>query len=50
VLSSLGVASDEELAHRIREGHFDDALAQLVETLRPVIENKVRVANPKYLQ
>ena len=50
VLSSLGVASDEELALRIREGHFDGTLAQLVETLSPVIENKVRVANPKYLQ
>lgn len=50
VLSSLGVTSDEELALRIREGHFDGTLAQLVETLSPVIENKVRVANPKYLQ
>lgn len=50
VLASLGIDSDEELAHRVREGHFDDTLARLVEILAPVIENKVRVANPKYLQ
>lgn len=48
-LASLGVASDEELASHIRDGRFDATLAQLLESLTPVIENKVRVANPKYL-
>lgn len=50
VLESLGVVSDEELAIRIREGGFDSDLTGLVTALTPVIENKVRVANPKYLQ
>lgn len=50
VLESLGVVSDEELAIRIREGGFDSDLTRLVAALTPVIENKVRVANPKYLQ
>lgn len=50
VLVSLGVSSNAELAAQIRDGRFDSTLAELLESLTPVIENKVRVANPKYLQ
>lgn len=50
VLSDMGVASDTELASKIRDGQFDERLFEVLETLAPVIEDKVRVANPKYLR
>ena len=50
VLQGLGVKSDSELAQKIRNGEFDDNFASLIAMLRPVIEDKVRVANPKYLR
>jgi hypothetical protein len=50
VLRGLGVASDAELSHKIRTGEFDADFSRLLEVLRPVVEDKVRVANPKYLR
>lgn len=50
VLQGLGVANDTELALKIRAGDFDEDIPSLLEVLRPVVEDKVRVANPKYLR
>lgn len=50
IMDSLGVDTDAELAASIRSGSHDDNLMQLLEALRPVIEDKVRVANPRYLR
>jgi hypothetical protein len=49
VLKSLSVESDEELSRRIQSGDFDADLMGLLNVLAPVIENKVRVSNPKHL-
>lgn len=49
-LRGLGVTSDAELSHKIRTGEFDSDFSRLLEVLRPVVEDKVRVANPKYLR
>lgn len=48
-LAQLGVISDAELSKQIRDGQHDNTLLALLETLAPVVENKVRVSNPKYL-
>ena len=48
-LASLGAGSDSELAAMIRSGRMDDRLAEVLQVLRPVIQAKVAVANPKYL-
>ena len=50
LLGSLGVDSDAELSQQIRNGDYDTRLLEVLERLRPVIEDKVRVANPKYLR
>ena len=50
VLRRLRVADDVELSQKIRSGEFDNEIASLLTALRPVIEDKVRVANPKYLR
>lgn len=47
---SLGVDSNEALSARINAGDFDDDPSGLIATLRPVVEAKVRVANPRHLQ
>lgn len=49
MLRDVDVESDDELAQRIRNGHFDDSLGKLLMTLLPVVEDKVAVANPRYL-
>ena len=49
VLSSFGMKDDAELAAAIREGAFDTNLVDVLNRLRPVVEDKVRVANPRYL-
>ena len=49
VLASLGVSTDAELSAKIRSGELDGSLARVLNSLAPVIEDKVRVANPKYL-
>jgi len=50
LLASFGVKSDAELSQQIRNGDHDTSLLEVLERLRPVIEDKVRVANPKYLR
>lgn len=48
-LDALGVADDAELAARIRAGDFDDRAEELRSALRDAVTDKLRVANPKYL-
>lgn len=50
VLRKLLADSDADLSLRIRAGEFDNNLLDLLEELAPVVENKVRVSNPKYMQ
>ena len=50
LLKSLGVASDAALVAAIKSGQYDSELVALLARLRPAIEDKVRVANPKYLR
>ena len=50
VLQDLGATTDAELAAAIKNGDYDSDLLSLLTSLRPVIEDKVRVANPKYLR
>jgi len=50
VLASFGLNDDAELAAAIRDGAFDSNLVEVLSRLRPVIEDKVRVANPRYLR
>lgn len=50
VMHSLQVADDAELAAAIKSGEHDSDLVGLLIALRPVVEDKVRVANPKYLR
>jgi hypothetical protein len=48
-LASLGVTSDSDLAARIRGGEFDADLGAVLAVLAPVIDDKVRVANPRHM-
>jgi hypothetical protein len=50
VLRELGVSDDAELAMKIRSGECDEDFSSLLSLLRPIVEDKVRVANPKYLR
>lgn len=50
VLSQLSASSDAELAERIRNGDYDTRLLDVLRALKPVVEDKVRVANPTYLR
>lgn len=50
VLQALGASDDATLATAIKNGEYDSDLISLLNALRPVIEDKVRVANPKYLR
>lgn len=49
LLKSLEVANEQELVVKIRTGVYDDNLLEMLYKLRPVVEDKVAVANPKYL-
>lgn len=48
-LQRLGVSSDAELARAIRNGHLDDRLAEVVESVRADVIAKLEVANPNHL-
>lgn len=50
ILHTLGASSDSELASAIKNGEYDSDLLSLLRALRPIVEDKVRVANPKYLR
>lgn len=49
MLASLEVMNEQELVDKIRTGLYDEKLLEMLQKLRPVIEDKVSVANPKYL-
>ena len=49
-LAILGVADEAELAASIRDGALDDRLDEVRRIVRATVEDKLRVANPKYLQ
>jgi hypothetical protein len=48
-LASLGVADEAGLARAIRDGGLDDRLGEVTAFVRRTVEDKLRVANPKYL-
>jgi Domain of unknown function (DUF6285) len=48
-LAGLGVADEVELAAAIRDGRLDERLADAAAFVRATVEDKLRVANPKYL-
>ena len=48
-LARLGVADEGELAAAIRDGSLDDRMAEVTEFVRRTVTDKLRVANPKYL-
>ena len=48
-LHSLGVADESELAAAIRDRRLDDRMAEVTEFVRRTVTDKLRVANPKYL-
>lgn len=50
VLASFGMKDDAELAAAIRAGTFDEELPSVMTRLLPVVEDKLRVANPRYLR
>lgn len=49
-LAALGVADEAELAAAIRSGRFDDRLPEVRDVVRATVEDKLRVANPRYLE
>jgi hypothetical protein len=49
-LAALGVADDAELAAAIRAGEMTDRAVELRATLRAAVVDKLRVANPRYLE
>ncbi len=49
-LRALGVDDDRELADRIRDGEFDERGDELRAMLRADVVDKLRVANPGYLE
>ena len=48
-LAALGVTDDEQLATAIRNGALDDRLDDVRAAVRASVEDKLRVANPRYL-
>jgi hypothetical protein len=48
-LAALGVADEAELAAAIRDGRLDVRAAEVAAFVRRTVEDKLRVANPKYL-
>jgi hypothetical protein len=48
-LAALGYESEAELAAAIRSGALDDRRAEVSAFVRRTVEDKLRVANPKYL-
>jgi hypothetical protein len=48
-LRALGMADDSALAAAIRAGELDDRVDEVNAFVRRTVEDKLRVANPKYL-
>ncbi|MDH3755703.1 MAG: DUF6285 domain-containing protein [Acidimicrobiia bacterium] len=49
-LGSLGFGDDVELAAAIRSGELDDRLVDVTAVVRAAVIDKLRVANPAYLE
>jgi len=49
-LARLGFVSEADLAAAIRAGDVDDRLAEVTAFVRATVEDKLRVANPRYLE
>ena len=48
-LASLGFETDADLARAIRDGELDDRYPAVKAALSETVEDKLRVANPRYL-
>lgn len=48
-LQRLGVASDAALAQAIRDGSLDGRRDEVLATVRAAVRDKLRIANPDYL-
>ena len=48
-LAALGFASEAELADAIRSGVLDDRYDEVAAAVRATVQDKLSVANPKYL-
>jgi hypothetical protein len=48
-LIALGLADEAELAGAIRDGRLDERLAEVAAFVRATVDDKLRVANPRYL-
>jgi hypothetical protein len=49
-LQRLGFDGDAELAAAIRSGRLDDRYAEVASAVRDTVRDKLRVANPGYLE
>ena len=49
-LAALGVADERALAAAIRSGALDDRAAEVRAVVRATVADKLRVANPRYLE
>ena len=49
-LEELGFADDAELAQSIRRGDLDDRYREIKNSIRESVSDKLRVANPGYLE
>ncbi len=49
-LAALGVGDDAELAAAIRHGDLDDRIDEVTAAVRASVIDKLRVANPRYLE
>ena len=47
-LAALGLSDEEALAQAIRAGVLDDRMADVARFVRQTVEDKLRVANPRY--
>ena len=48
-LAQLGCADEADLAARIRNGELDDRLPEVRDVVWATVQDKLKVANPKYL-
>ena len=49
-LAKFGCSDEAELAESIRLGKFDDRYDELSTALRLMIEDKIKVVNPRYIE